>query len=54
MNRVLFGLFALAAALQGGLAQAKIETDNDVLVLTEDNFDEALKVSCAPCAARVG
>ena len=59
MNRVLFGLFALAAALQCGLAQAKIETDNDVLVLTEDNFDEAIKVSaprvllvCCLCAVK--
>lgn len=42
MNRVLFGLFALVACLQGGLA--KIETEEDVLVLTETNFDEAIKV----------
>lgn len=47
MHRVLFGLFALAAALQGGLA-GKIETDQDVLVLTEDNFDDAIKVRAAP------
>ncbi len=49
MNRVLFGLFALAACLQGGLA-AKIETDQDVLVLTEANFDDAIKVRALPCA----
>lgn len=51
MHRVLFGLFALAACLQGGLA--KIETDQDVLVLTEANFDEAIKVRAVCCGCRV-
>ena len=31
------------ACLVFGAAQAKIETEDEVLVLTKDNFDEALK-----------
>lgn len=44
MNRLLFGVFALAAALQG-TAAAAIEKDGSVLVLTDANFDDAIKVS---------
>ena len=44
MNRVLVGVVALAAALQGTAATA-IEKDGSVLVLTDANFDDAIKVS---------
>lgn len=47
MNRLLFGLFAVAACLQGALSSTTIETDNDVLVLTDANFDKAIKVGVA-------
>ena len=44
MNRLLVGVFALAAALQG-TAAAAIAKDGSVLVLTDANFDDAIKVS---------
>lgn len=43
MNRLLVGVFALAAALQV-TAAATIEKDGSVLVLTDANFDDAIKV----------
>lgn len=51
MNRLLFGGFALAMALQG-TAGATIEKDGSVLVLTDANFDHAIKVSTKETVGR--
>ncbi len=49
MNRLLFGLFALAATLQGAAyGKATIEKEDGVLVLTDANFDDAIKVRKDP------
>jgi len=53
MNRLLVGVFALAAALQG-TAAAAIAKDGSVLVLTDANFDDAIKVSTREKGGRKG
>jgi len=43
MNRLLFGLFAAVVALQSAMSTA-IDKDGSVLVLTDSNFEDAIKV----------